>query len=277
MSSSHQEGQQGHHPTFKQYVLVATILFAITIVEFILIWPRAGIVESLGYSKLPVLAILSAVKFAIVIAFYMHLKFDHSLFTWVFLAGLFLAFGVGVSLLSLFVSLSGQPRAYALERAIPYDKHAAEQARETTKEAPKEVLIPTLVPTEPPTVATPGEVVAETPAEATAIPTEPPAQPSGLDGQAIFSGAGGCAACHTVEGISAGVVGPDLTHMGTEAATRKPGMPAEDYIFESIRDPQAFVATGVDRAFPGIMTAAITSGLSDEEVQALVDFLLAQK
>ena len=90
MSSSHQEGQQGRHPTFMQYVLVAVILFVITIVEFLLIWPRAGIVESLGYSKIPVLAILSAVKFAIVIAFYMHLKFDNRLLTWVFLAGLFL-------------------------------------------------------------------------------------------------------------------------------------------------------------------------------------------
>ena len=44
MSSSHEEGQHGHHPTFKQYVLVAVILFAITIVEFLLICPRAGIV-----------------------------------------------------------------------------------------------------------------------------------------------------------------------------------------------------------------------------------------
>lgn len=266
MSSSHQEGEHGRHPTFKQYVLVATILFVITIVEFLLIWPRAGIVESLGYSKIPVLVILSAVKFAIVIAFYMHLKFDNRLLTWVFLAGLFLAFGVGLSLLGLFFALGGQPRAYALERAIPYDAHAAEQAREKAAEA-------TPIPTQPPPATTPDSPVAETPTQA----PEPVSQPAGIDGQEIFLGSGGCAACHTIDGVSQGLVGPDLTHVGTDAAGRNPGMSAEDYIFESIRDPQAFVATGVDRAIPGIMTVGITAGLSDDEVKALVDFLLAQK
>ncbi|PKB63614.1 MAG: hypothetical protein BZY80_06315 [SAR202 cluster bacterium Io17-Chloro-G2] len=273
MSSSHQEGQQGHHPTFKQYVLVATILFAITIVEFLLIWPRAGVVDSLGYSKIPLLAILSAIKFAIVIAFYMHLKFDHRLFTWVFLAGLFLAFGVGVALLTLFLSLGGEPRAYALERAIPYDEHAVELAKEKAKERAAEAAEATPMPTEPAPDATPAEAMADTPTQA----SEPASKPAGLDGQEIFLGSGGCGACHAVDGVSQGLVGPDLSHLGTEAASRKPGTSAEDYIFESIRDPQAFVATGVDRAIPGIMTAAVTAGLSDDEVNALVDFLLAQK
>ena len=93
-------------------------------------------------------------------------------------------------------------------------------------------------------------------------------------GQAIFTGGGGCAACHAIEGISTGAVGPNLTYLGTDAATRKSGMSAEAYIEESIRDPEAFVAPG---GIPGIMTAALTSGLSDDEVKALVDFLLAQK
>ena len=270
MSSSHQEG---HHPTFKQYVLVAIILFAITIVEFVLIWPRAGIVDSLGYSKLPLLAILSAIKFAIVIAFYMHLKFDNKLFTWVFLAGLFLAFGVMVGLLGLFTALGGEPRAYAQDRAVPYDAEKAEHQREQQKEKAAETSVATIVPTKPAPVATKSAGAVDAPTEA----PDPVAQPSGLDGQEIFLGGGACGACHTVEGVSLGLVGPDLSHLGTDAAERKPGMSAEDYIFESIRDPEAFVATGVERAIPGIMTAGITAGLSDEEVQALVDFLLAQK
>ena len=93
-------------------------------------------------------------------------------------------------------------------------------------------------------------------------------------GQEIFTGGGGCAACHAIEGISTGAVGPDLTHLGTDASTRKPGMSAEAYVEESIRAPEAFVAPG---GIPGIMTAALTSGLSDDEVKALVDFLLVQK
>jgi len=272
MTSSHQEGQQGHHPTFKQYVLVATILFVVTIVEFLLIWPRAGISDSLGLSKLPLLAILSAFKFAIVIMFYMHLKFDNRLLTWVFLAGLFLAFGVVLSVLGLFFALGGQPRAYALERAIPYDAHAVEQAKEKAKEKAAEAAVATPIPTPPPPAATPAGAIADAPAQA----PEPVTQPSGLDGQEIFL-ASGCSSCHTIDGVSQGMVGPDLTHLGTDAASRQPGMPAEEYIFESIRDPQAFVATGVERAIPGIMTAAITAGLSDDEVKALVDFLSAQK
>ena len=96
-------------------------------------------------------------------------------------------------------------------------------------------------------------------------------------GVETFTGDGGCSACHTVEGISAGLVGPDLTHIGTDAATRKPCVSAEAYIRESIREPDAFVAEGVARAIPGLMTSAITANLSDDQVAALVEFLLAQK
>ena len=264
MSSSHQEGQHGHHPTFRQYVLIATILFAITIVEFLLIWDRAKVVEYLGASKIPLLIFLSAIKFAIVIAYYMHLKFDHRLFTQVFLAGLFLSFGVAIAVLGLFTSLGGEPRAYALERAVPYAGHGEEQA----VHVPAATVPPTQVA--PPATPTPPGSKADTSAQ----PTEPASQPTSLDGQVIFTGGGGCAACHAIEGISTGAVGPNLTHLGTDADTRKPGMSAEAYIEESIRAPEAFVAPG---GIPGIMTAALTSGLSDDEVKALVDFLLAQK
>ena len=34
---AHQTEHTGNHPTFKQYVLIAIVLFAITIVEFLLI------------------------------------------------------------------------------------------------------------------------------------------------------------------------------------------------------------------------------------------------
>ena len=96
-------------------------------------------------------------------------------------------------------------------------------------------------------------------------------------GEALFAGSGGCGACHTIDGVSAGLVGPDLSKIGADAASRKTGMSARDYIEESIRDPEAFVAEGVERAIPGIMTKAITSGLADDEIEALVDFLADQK
>ena len=103
-----------------QYVMIAIFLFAVTIVEFVLIWDKAGIDDDLGAAKVPLLIALSAVKFAVVIMFYMHLKFDSKLFTWIFLAGLALAFAVGIALLGIFVTLQGEPREFAQANAVPY-------------------------------------------------------------------------------------------------------------------------------------------------------------
>lgn len=73
------------------------------------------------------------------------------------------------------------------------------------------------------------------------------------------------------------MVGPDLTHIGTDGATRQPGVSARDYITEAIKMPEAFVPTGVERAIPGLMTSALSASLSDADVEALVEFLLAQQ
>ena len=66
-------------------------------------------------------------------------------------------------------------------------------------------------------------------------------------------------------------------HIGTDAAARRDGYSARDYITESIKDPETFVASGVERANPGLMTSAITASLSDSDVESLVLFLLEQK
>jgi azurin len=127
MDGSH-GAQHARHPTFRQYVVVATFLFVITIIEFILIYDRAGISDDLGAAKIPLLVVLSAIKFAIVIMFYMHLKFDSRLFTAVFLAGLALAFAVGLAVLGLFVALRGEPREFAQAHATPYVEGAEGEA-----------------------------------------------------------------------------------------------------------------------------------------------------
>ena len=119
MTTSHVENES-HHPSFKQYVVVAVILFAVTIVEFLLIWDKVGIDDDLGASKIPILIILSAFKFVVVIMFYMHLKFDASLFSVLFVSGLALGFIVGLALLGLFFGYEGKPREYALANAVPY-------------------------------------------------------------------------------------------------------------------------------------------------------------
>ncbi len=128
--------------------------------------------------------------------------------------------------------------------------------------APADTPVPPQLTSPPPPTDTP---TAETPTV------------SSDDGEAIFTGSGGCAACHTIEGLTAGPIGPDLTHIGTDAGTRKPGVSPEAYIRESIREPEVFVAEGVERAIPGVMTAALTANLTDGQVDALVEFLLKQK
>ncbi len=254
--SDQPQAEHSRHPTFKQYVLVAIILFAITIVEFLIIWPE----NRIEAFSTPILIILSIVKFAIVISLYMHLKFDNKLLTWIFLGGLALGTTVTFSLLFLFSAVSGataQPRDHAVANAVPFE-HKAEgpeaPAPETPPDKPDQ-------PADKPTTADPGPVETDLVAL----------------GQETFSGSGGCGACHTIDGITAGVVGPDLTHIGTDASSRKSRVSAEDYLTESIRDPEAFVAEGVDRAIPGVMTKAITANLTDQQVEALVQFLSAQR
>jgi len=67
------------------YVRIAAILAAITGLEV------ATYYVDLGALFLPALLIMMAVKFIIVVSYFMHLKFDSKLFSWVFYAGLILA------------------------------------------------------------------------------------------------------------------------------------------------------------------------------------------
>ena len=55
-----------------------------------------------GYGIIPVLAVLSTVKFAMVAMFYMHLRYDSRLFSSLFVGGLALAFSVVFALIGLF-------------------------------------------------------------------------------------------------------------------------------------------------------------------------------
>ncbi len=80
-----------------------------------------------------------------------------------------------------------------------------------------------------------------------------------------------CYQCHLVEGLSDGLIGPELTHIGAAAVIRKAGMSAEEYLRESIMEPEKFVAPGLTS---GLMTHAITEKMTEEQVSDLVAFLL---
>jgi cytochrome c oxidase subunit 4 len=95
----HAMGEVHEHPTWKQYKWVALILTVITIIE---VWAYyiPALVESAIF--VPSLLIMSAVKFAIVVMFYMHLKYDHKLFRALFVGPLIIAAGTMLALLFLF-------------------------------------------------------------------------------------------------------------------------------------------------------------------------------
>jgi cytochrome c oxidase subunit IV len=93
-------GTHEEHPptTIRQYVMIGVILTVITAVE---LWASFE-EELLGVVLIPALLIMSAVKFGIVVALFMHLRFDHPLFTRLFVFGLALASAIMVALLTLF-------------------------------------------------------------------------------------------------------------------------------------------------------------------------------
>ena len=85
------------------YWLVGLFLSIVTLVE---VWLFA--VEGLGSWYIPLLLFLSLLKFIGVVAFFMHLRFDHRLFTYLFGASM----GVGsfiFTLLLLLLEFGNQP------------------------------------------------------------------------------------------------------------------------------------------------------------------------
>jgi cytochrome c oxidase subunit 4 len=84
------------HGTPVFYAIVGLILAVITLVEFLIFY-----VESLGVLLIPIMLILSLMKFVIVVAFFMHLRFDNKIFTYLFFAGFILAAVISVALLVL--------------------------------------------------------------------------------------------------------------------------------------------------------------------------------
>ena len=95
--ADHAHGQEHAHPTPGTYAKVAAILCIVTAVE---VW--VFYVDTLKFALVPILVVLSAVKFSLVAMFYMHLKFDHPVYTRLLGAGILLAFAVFLALLALF-------------------------------------------------------------------------------------------------------------------------------------------------------------------------------
>jgi cytochrome c oxidase subunit 4 len=80
-----------HHPQPRQYVSIAIVLAVLTAAEVGLFYLEAG-VDAVGQSlTVPALLILSALKFYLVVAMFMHLRFEKRLLSRFFTSGAILA------------------------------------------------------------------------------------------------------------------------------------------------------------------------------------------
>lgn len=93
------EGVEHAHPTWSTYWKVAIVLTLITALEVWVYYIPAFVASRLF---VPVMLIMSAVKFAIVVLFYMHLRYDNRLFKTLFTGPLILAITLLMALMFLF-------------------------------------------------------------------------------------------------------------------------------------------------------------------------------
>jgi cytochrome c oxidase subunit 4 len=94
----HGEGTAEHeHPGAGVYVRIGTLLTVITAAEVAIFY-----IPAMRQFLVPTLLALSGLKFVLVVMFYMHLKFDHPAFTWLFVLGMAIAMVIIVALMLLF-------------------------------------------------------------------------------------------------------------------------------------------------------------------------------
>lgn len=83
----------------------------------------------------------------------------------------------------------------------------------------------------------------------------------------------GCITCHSLEpGVV--IVGPSHSDIGARAETAVEGMSAEDYLRQSIVEPNAHITEGYTE---GVMYQNYGEELTNTQINDLVAFLLTQK
>ena len=94
---SHANEHDSSHPSPSRYVAIAGILAVITAIEVWIVYQ-----DYLNDVMIPLLILLSIGKFALVVMYFMHLKFDSKLLSILFVGGLLLTIGVLTALFALF-------------------------------------------------------------------------------------------------------------------------------------------------------------------------------
>ncbi len=97
MSHSDVQGHSEAHASNRTYVLVALVLAVITAVEVMVFY-----LEALQPIIVPTLLVLSASKFTLVAAFFMHLKYDSRVLRGLFAGPLFVAVALILAMMALY-------------------------------------------------------------------------------------------------------------------------------------------------------------------------------
>ncbi len=107
--------------------------------------------------------------------------------------------------------------------------------------------------------------------EATAVAVEAPDEVVQLFTNAT------CGGCHVIPGVpgAVGITGPSLVNLGEVAAQRIEGYTAEEYIHESIVNPDAYVVAECPNApcVAGVMQPSFAETWSEAELALVVDYL----
>jgi len=90
------------HPPVRTYLLVAAVLAVVTAVEISVYY-----ITVLSRFLAPLLIVLSAAKFSLVVMFFMHLRSDHRAFTGLFVGPLLIAIAISLALMALFGAFVG--------------------------------------------------------------------------------------------------------------------------------------------------------------------------
>lgn len=102
--------------------------------------------------------------------------------------------------------------------------------------------------------------------------TDAPPPPGVEEGRRVFvaSDRGSCDVCHSTTPGDDGV-GPSLAGVATRAETAVPGMTAEEYLRQSILDPDAVIAPGFRS---GQMLGIYEDRLSEQDLESLIAYLM---
>lgn len=85
------------HVSNRMYVVIALILAVLTAMEVMVFY-----VDALAPLLLPILMVLMVAKFALVVMFFMHLRFDSLILTGILAWGIFIAASIILALMAIF-------------------------------------------------------------------------------------------------------------------------------------------------------------------------------